>query len=388
MKKDWSKLGFLKSLFIGSQIVVAAVLWLKPNRLLKFLRGQRQEIKELSHGDEGMRRFVADSKTLLKNLFIPSESNDHRPTILRTKSLTMFAAVAIAVKVLVTSFLFITYPSPAELSAIVSGTMVTLINESRLESGAEPLSENNSLTKFAAVKGKDMLDRNYFAHNTPEGKRPWQWIDRSEYDYVYAGENLAMDFTNAEAVHEAFMKSPSHRRNILNSNYKNVGISVLNGELGGHNTILLVQFFGSLREAVAPVAAAPTVPTPAPTPSPVVVRDEPVVAPVSSTSQPIAAGVAREDEVAFESGNEGIIVVSQRTDGRSLVAHIIEYSNIFFIAFLIFLCISLALNIFIKVHIQHPSIILQSVAVIALFAAMLLVKLHFAEQIASQLLIL
>jgi len=304
--------------------------------------------------------------------------------------LTTFAAIAIAVKVLVTSFLFVTYPSPAELSAIVSSTMVRLINESRIESGAEPIVEDISLGKFAAVKGKDMIERDYFAHDTPEGKRPWQWIDRSEYDYVYAGENLAMDFTSAEAVHEAFMKSPSHRRNILNPKYKDVGISVLNGDLSGHNTILLVEFFGSKRSAIAPVADAPSLPTtPTAAPAPVAVREQPVPIPaVSSTSQPITAGATREDDINAISGGEGVIVVSQRADSKALVGYVIEYSNIFFIAFLIFLCISLALNIFVKIHIQRPSIILQSVAVIALFAAMLLVKLHFVEQIAPQLLIL
>src|SRR3989338_724234 len=97
MKKDWSKAGFFRALFISTQVVVALVVWLKPSRILKFLRGQHQEIKELSHGDEDVKRFLSDSKTLFKNLFIPNDGNDHRPTILRPKSLTTFASLAIPV---------------------------------------------------------------------------------------------------------------------------------------------------------------------------------------------------------------------------------------------------------------------------------------------------
>ena len=83
-----------------------------------------------------------------------------------------------------------------------------------------------------------------------------------------------------------------------------------------------------------------------------------------------------------------IAVKSQDGGTKTLVDQIIYYSNIFFLAFLIFLLISLGLNILIKIKIQHPSVIFQSLAVIALILAMSLVKLHFIEQINSTLLIL
>jgi len=145
MKKDRQKPGFLRAVFVAAQFAVTIVVWLKPGRLIKFMRGQRREIRELKQGDEDVKRFLSDSGILLKNLFIPNVANDHKPTILHPRTLTTFAAIAIAVKVLVTSFLFVTYPSPAELSAIVSSTMVKLINESRIESGAEPVVEDISL---------------------------------------------------------------------------------------------------------------------------------------------------------------------------------------------------------------------------------------------------
>lgn len=392
-KKDQPKIRLFRKIFLVSQFAVAAIVWLKPYRLVAFLRNQRRELNELKRGDEDVMRFVKDSGVLLKNLFIPTSDNGNSPKILRAKSLAGFVAVAIVVKVLVTSFLFISYPTPAELSAIVSGTMIKLINESREESGAELLVLNPALNKFAAIKGNDMIERDYFAHDTPEGKRPWQWIDRAEYDYVYAGENLAMDFTSAETVHEALMKSPSHRKNILNPKYNDIGIAVLNGTLSGRGTILLVEFFGSQRIAQAPVAATQDEPpvvgatVPAPTPNPTPVKQpepDPIVA---GANRDIALNTSPDAENAQAiDATSGVISVSTPTN-HNIVRLVVEYSNIFFIAFMIFLTISLAINIFVKIHIQHPSVILQSVAVIALFGAMLLVKLHFVETITPQLLI-
>lgn len=354
-------------------------LWF-PQRWQKFIKGQKREINELSTGKEDWSKFLADSKILVKDLFIPYDGNGNRPKVLRPKSLISYLLIAITVKLFVTVFLFITYPTPAELSAIISANMVNLINESRVEAGIEPLQENVTLAKFAEIKGQDMITRDYFSHDTPEGKRPWQWIDRGEYDYVYAGENLAMDFNSAEVVHSAFLKSPSHRKNILNPKYKDVGIGVVTGELNGHQTILLVEFFGTQRKDLSTLATAQAA------------MDnsiEPQTPPATEPEDIRTAGVTRDETNLFSQSNEGIIVVTtQQNPGKTLVDVVIEYSNIFFIAFLIFIFVSLALNIFVRIKIQHTSVILQTVVVLALLIAMIIVKFHFVEQVAPHILIL
>ena len=231
-----------------------------------------------------------------------------------------------------------------------------------------------------------MMTRSYFAHDTPEGKKPWQWINRGEYDYVYAGENLALDFTSAEVVHSAFMKSPSHRRNILNPKYKEIGIAVLNGEMNGQQTTLLVEFFGTQRKDISTLAA--NQPSPEKTEEPNLPQPEKNTTGVAgeATAEP----TPESDEVSsFTPANEGIIIVTtELKSSRALVDLVIEYSNIFFIAFLIFILISLALNIFIKIKVQHASIILESIVVVALLLSMILVKFHFVEQVAPHILIL
>lgn len=235
-----------------------------------------------------------------------------------------------------------------------------------------------------------MINRNYFAHDTPDGKRPWEWIDRSEYDYIYAGENLAMDFITAEVVQAAFLKSPTHRKNILNPKYTEVGIAVLNGELDGRQTTLLVEFFGTQRKdsetlALAKVEeSAPAAPEVADVPD----KIAGVETSAGEVKPEVPASVVADNPTPGPI-NEGIIIVStSQKSSKTLVDAVVEYSNIFFIAFILFIGISLLLNIFIKIKVQHTSVILQSVVVIALLLSMVLVKFHFIETVAPQMLIL
>ncbi|OGY42826.1 MAG: hypothetical protein A2729_04820 [Candidatus Buchananbacteria bacterium RIFCSPHIGHO2_01_FULL_39_14] len=366
------------------------LLFIKSKKWQKLFRQEKKEIRQLTSGRQNFSRFCQDSKRLLLDFFIPYRGNNFKPKSLRPKSLASYTAIAILTKIIVIIFLFSYYPSPAQLSAIISSNIINLINNSRKEVGLDPLVDNSILDKYAYAKGQDMLNRDYFAHDTPEGRRPWQWINRAEYDYIYAGENLAMDFITAEAVHDAFMKSPTHQRNILNSKYKEIGMAVLNGEFNGKKTILLVQFFGTQRKDLSGLVAVP----------PLVEKvDLKKIDEKASESKSNAASIAGEQLVLelvaptpplndTETSQIVIAVKSQDGGTKTLVDQIIYYSNIFFLAFLIFLLISLGLNILIKIKIQHPSVIFQSLAVIALILAMSLVKLHFIEQINSTLLIL
>src|SRR3989338_2480684 len=90
-------------------------LFLYSKKGKKLLSGERREIKELFTGQEDWRQFWHDSKSILKDAFIPHEGNGHKPKALRPKALATYAAIAIAVKVVVTGFLFFTYPSQAYL---------------------------------------------------------------------------------------------------------------------------------------------------------------------------------------------------------------------------------------------------------------------------------
>ncbi len=428
-KKPGKKTGVFVILTIITNVFLILIALFKPHKWVKFIKGSKREIEELSTGQENFNRFSKDVGTLFADLFIPNERNDHKPRALRPKSLLWYAVIAVAVKVAVTGALFLSYPTPAQLSAIVSSRMVELANAARIEAGVEPLKVNQNLVNAASTKGEDMIARNYFAHDTPEGKRPWQWIDRSQYDYVVAGENLAMDFTSAEMVQAAFMKSPSHRKNILNPKYKETGMAVLHGSIDDRPTILLVQFFGTQRfDSTSQVATAEPVVQPAPSQpatAPAIAEVEPaapvdalpevageelvepkveVPAPVQgeaplpfeviATQEPIQQEVVVEDVPIqalpeFDTLNEGVIAVSvSQRPAYNTVDLLMRYSNAFFIAFLLFLMIAFVFNVVVKIRVQHSSVILQTLAVVVLIATMLLAKPHFAQEITSTLLIL
>ena len=130
-------------------------------------------------------------------------------------------------------------------SDITTEKVIALTNASRAETGEDALIANLKLSQAAEAKASDMMESNYFSHTSPDGKTPWSWIQKEDYDYVYAGENLAMDFHSAEKMEEAWMASPTHRANILNQNYHEIGTAVKEGIINGHETTLAVVMFGS-----------------------------------------------------------------------------------------------------------------------------------------------
>ncbi len=198
-----------------------------------------------------------------KHFFIPHKGNNHKPHALRGPALRIYSSALIIVKLFVTGFLFTLYPSTAEFSAITSSQILSLTNQSRQEAGVAPLTLNSKLNNAAQLKGKDMIADNYFAHTAPDGTTPWSFLKQAGYSYTAAGENLAMDFTEAESVHEALMNSESHRKNILNSKYKEMGIAVVTGPINGRDTILLVEFFGApyVASATTQTTTTPTTTT-------------------------------------------------------------------------------------------------------------------------------
>jgi hypothetical protein len=156
----------------------------------------------------------------------------------------IFSLVFVLVMLAASSFTFFSAGNTIA-SDITIEKVIDLTNISRGESGENVLKANLKLSQAAEEKAEDMIANNYFAHTSPAGKTPWSWIQKEGYDYVYAGENLAMDFQTAEKMENAWMTSPTHRANILNQNYQEIGAAVKEGIINGHETILAVVMFGS-----------------------------------------------------------------------------------------------------------------------------------------------
>jgi hypothetical protein len=90
-----------------------------------------------------------------------------------------------------------------------------------------------------------MAKEGYFAHDSPSGVTPWEWFDEVEYTYETAGENLAIDFSDSDAVVDAWMDSRLHRENILEEDFTEIGIATARGEYEGRETVFVVQMFGT-----------------------------------------------------------------------------------------------------------------------------------------------
>lgn len=110
--------------------------------------------------------------------------------------------------------------------------MFQMVNEQRVKNGLQPLTFDNALRDVARTHSQDMLARGYFSHYTPEGESPFDRMTKAGITFSYAGENLALA-PSAQLAMEGLMNSPGHRENILNPNFKKVGIGVIDGGIYG-----------------------------------------------------------------------------------------------------------------------------------------------------------
>ncbi|MFH0854666.1 MAG: CAP domain-containing protein [bacterium] len=140
--------------------------------------------------------------------------------------------------------LFFLLPYIAVASPISKELIIKLTNDERKSQNLMLLEQNPILDQVAQNKAKDIMEKQYFAHTNPEGKLFYEWVDESGYNYAYTGENLAIDFEESEDVIAAWMASPKHRENILNENYNEIGMSVLDGIFENHHSAIIVQIFG------------------------------------------------------------------------------------------------------------------------------------------------
>lgn len=202
---------------------------------------------------------------MIRNLFLPTGENNNVPLILSRKGFIFLVIIGLVglspIIYIQSNFIASLIPPP---KAFQKEDVVSLINHSREALNLNRLQENLSLQKAAERKAEDIFEKQYFSHITPEGRQPWYFLELAEYRYNAAGENLAKSFITAETAHGAFMSSHSHRANILNPLYTEVGVAVKSGIFNKEPTIVIVQFFG---QPAMPTAIAETPPAISPSPA-------------------------------------------------------------------------------------------------------------------------
>ncbi len=182
----------------------------------------------------------------LPHTYPPVKPGDkhHRAHLISNKSLFVYFQILLVFGI----FTFVFKPKSGQILGTITFTpvqIVALSNAERVQNGLSVLKINPLLQKAAEEKAADMIANDYWAHYSPSGKSPWVFITGAGYKYVYAGENLARDFEDAGEVVQAWMDSPSHRANLLDKNFGEIGVAVRDGKLGGREGILVVQMFGS-----------------------------------------------------------------------------------------------------------------------------------------------
>ncbi len=149
----------------------------------------------------------------------------------------------------------------AVLSAVTNlapSELLISTNSERQKSGVAPLKINSELNNAAKAKADDMVLKDYWSHNTPEGQDPWIFIDKTGYKYLKAGENLAYGFSNSNDTVTGWMNSKTHRENLLDSSYTEVGFGVassLNFITKGPETVVVAFYAKPSPETITATSA-------------------------------------------------------------------------------------------------------------------------------------
>ncbi len=235
--------------------------------------------------------------SLIRHLFIPHHSNNCKAKILHPSALAILVGFFLFYQFVLNFYLLVSPSVLGFASNISPDKIIELTNQKRAEQGLGPLVINGQLNEAAQRKAGDMFAFNYWSHVSPSGRNPWSFFQEAGYRYLYAGENLARDFMDPQSVVDAWMNSSSHKDNLLNKNYQEIGVAVVNGTLNGVETTLVVQLFGT------PVISSPVAQKPS-----TVKNSSPAETPNSATVQSVVGETTEilKEAVGIEEETEKI----------------------------------------------------------------------------------
>ena len=310
----------------------------------------------------------------LQIIFIPCQENDYRPKFLESNILLYYIVILLALKLIVVLFL-VYLPKTIFFSDISRTVLIELTNKERQSLGVNSLEENALLNKAAQLKAQDIITYDYFSHQSPTGITPWYWFKKAGYNYQIAGENLGIGFLDSEEIYQAWNDSPSHRANLLNPKYQDIGIAVLKGDFNGNETTLVVQLFGS-----------PTTIEPVKTVEPVKAEEE------EEKTTELVQEIKEKTEVDKLEGEilgETYIksFTAEERDGfkfKFLKFMVLDYNDLVQkITFysLLLITLSLILNIFVRFNVQHKDLILKAIFFGSILIIFIFINKDFIIQI-------
>lgn len=119
--------------------------------------------------------------------------------------------------------------------------IVRLVNQERANRGISPLTEDWEISRVARTKSQDMINNNYFSHNSPIYGTPFKMLSDFGIKYTSAAENIASGQQSAQQVMDSWMNSSGHRTNILSTNYSKIGVGIAKD--GTNGPLYFTQMF-------------------------------------------------------------------------------------------------------------------------------------------------
>lgn len=141
--------------------------------------------------------------------------------------------------------LFVEAPQVAQAAS--PSQMVVATNKERAKAGLPALKSNPQLARAAQMKANDMAKKGYFSHTSPSGLSPKSLLSYVKYLWRAYAENIAVSTKSTQNFVANWMQSPGHRKNILNPQYKEIGIATASGYYNGRPVTFAVQEFGTRR---------------------------------------------------------------------------------------------------------------------------------------------
>ncbi|MDD5145867.1 MAG: CAP domain-containing protein [Candidatus Pacebacteria bacterium] len=311
----------------------------------------------------------------LKLIFIPCEENKYRPKFLAGNFLYYYAIILLILKIIIIP-VFIYLPKSLLFADLTEVSLIELTNKNRESLGISTLTESQVLKTAAYLKAKDMLEKDYFSHSSPEGLTPWYWFKASGYNYKYAGENLAIGFLDSEEVNQAWLSSPSHKENILDPNYSEIGIAVLKGDFAGKETTIVVQFFGTsqAKAAVLPAETQQNLPQAAAENENVLPKESAAETGQISIQEVASASKTTKNNLTFN-------FLSFLSSGYYGLLQGVIYGSLLFITISLFITVFFDIFIYRAFEIQYKDIVLKA----ASFSVLLIILLSFDKGTILQL---
>lgn len=322
-------------------------------------------------------------KKIFYKYFIPHADNNYHPHILHAKRAWFYGALGLFIKCLVI-FAVLMLPAEAyvmpDILAVEESKVVMLTNNYRAGAGIAKLKENAKLNASASYKAEDMAGKKYFAHESPEGNRLPYFLDKAGYAYRSAGENLAIGYFDAVEVVAAWKASPTHKANMLDKDFTEIGVSSKSGIYEGVPNLYIAEHFGSPEASQQISVKKDTAKKTALTSSKNVLAEKTYTNAPSASSSDVAALSVEKKSVELtavaNAKNNNIAWFDKYKTANNVLSDTMPFfgfSKLVYLCLIMFFAVALTINVLVEMKIQHKHVIVRTLGLLGALVGLWLI---------------